>query len=123
MSAELLGLQLRAEGIEHEAEYRFGALASGGTGKGLRARLKESGLRDWRADFYIVGHMILVEVEGGAWGKSRHTTGSGFTADLKKYEAAMRLGYAVYRCDPAMVKSGRAIETIKILIALRQSEQ
>lgn len=123
MSAELLGVQLRAEGIEHEAEYRFGALASGGTGKGLRARLKESGLRDWRADFYIAGQMILVEVEGGAWGKSRHTTGSGFSMDLRKYEAAMRLGYTVYRCDPAMVKSGRAIETINILVALRNAGQ
>lgn len=98
-------------------------MASGGTGKGLRARLKEAELRDWRADYLISGRMILVEVEGGAWGKSRHTTGAGFAADLTKYDAAMRLGYTVYRCDPAMVKSGRAIETIKLLIAMRAADQ
>lgn len=119
LSADLIGDQLKAEQIDHEAEYRFGAIASGGAGKGLRGRLKEMGLKDWRADFHIIGHMLLVEVEGGAWGKSRHTTGTGFAGDLRKYDAAMRLGYTVYRCDPAMVKNGRALETIKLLIALK----
>lgn len=123
MSAELLSTQLHAEGIQFEAEYRFGALASGGTGKGLRARLKDAGLRDWRFDFCIPELRLAFEVEGGAWGKSRHTTGSGFAEDLKKYDAAMRLGWIVYRCDPAMVKSGRAIETIKLLIAMRVADQ
>lgn len=123
MSAELLSIQLRAQDIEFEEEYRFGALASGGAGKGIRARLKEAGLRDWRADFYVDSARLLIEVEGGAWGKSRHTTGTGFSADLRKYDAAMKLGYTVYRCDPAMVKQGRAIETIKLLIAMRLADQ
>lgn len=123
MSAELLSIQLCAEGIQFESEYRFGALASGGTGKGLRARLKDAGLRDWRFDFCIPGLMLAFEVEGGAWGKSRHTTGSGFSEDLKKYDAAMRLGWTIYRTDPAMVRSGRAIETIKLLIAMRVADQ
>lgn len=123
MSADLLAVQLQAKGIEFESEYRFGALASGGAGKGLRARLKESGLRDWRFDFCIPGLMLAFEVEGGAWGKSRHTTGAGFSADLKKYDAAMRLGWVVYRCDPSMVKQGHAIETIRLLIAMRNQDQ
>jgi hypothetical protein len=123
LSAELLGHHLKDEAIDHEAEYRFGAIASGGAGKGLRGRLKEAGLKDWRADFHIIGHMLLVEVEGGAWTGGRHTTGVGFNADLAKYDAAMRLGYSVYRCSPEMVKKGHAIETIKQLIALRLADQ
>lgn len=123
MSSELLASQLGAQGIEFEEEYRFGALASGGTGKGIRARLNESGLKDWRFDFCIPGMMLAFEVEGGAWGKSRHTTGAGFAEDLRKYDAAMRLGWVVYRCDPSMVKQGRAIETIKLLIAMRTADQ
>jgi hypothetical protein len=123
LSADLLADHLKAEQIDHEAEYRFGAIASGGAGKGLRGRLKDMGLKDWRADFHIIGHMLLVEVEGGAWTGGRHTTGVGFSNDLAKYDAAMRLGFTVYRCSPEMVKKGHAIETIKQLIALKTAAQ
>tara|TARA_R100000935_G_C2821292_1_gene159914 strand:- start:323 stop:775 length:453 start_codon:yes stop_codon:yes gene_type:complete len=113
---DLLALHLRAEGIEAIREYRFGAEACGGPGKGLRDRLAKAGLQDWRADFALPEQGLLIEVEGGGWVKGRHNTGSGFAADLKKYDAAARLGWRVYRCDPAMIKSGRAIETILILM-------
>ena len=115
----LLEQQLLDAGIYYIREFRFGADASGGTGKGLKSRLAATGLRDWRADFAILDAMLLIEIEGGAWGVSRHTTGAGFANDLRKYDAAARLGYAVYRCDPAMVKSMAALETIQIIINLR----
>lgn len=115
---ETLALHLRAHGIQFEREYRFGAAGAGGAGKGLRERLAAAGLRDWRADFALIDHDLLVEVEGGAWSGGRHTRGMGFEADLAKYDAAMRLGFTVYRCSPAMVKSGRAIETILGLLRM-----
>ena len=120
---DLLALHMRSEGINALAEYRFAAEACGGTGKGLRARLEAYGLRDWRADFAILDSRLLVEVEGGGWSGGRHTRGAGFEGDLQKYDAAMRLGFTVYRCSPSMVKSGRAIQTIKILMELRKSAQ
>lgn len=115
----LLEQQLLDAGIYYIREFRFGADASGGTGRGLKARLLAAGLKDWRADFALPDLMLLVEIEGGAWGVSRHTTGAGFAADLRKYDAAARLGYSVYRCDPAMVKAGKALETIQTIINLR----
>lgn len=118
---DLLALHMRAEGINALAEYRFAAEACGGTGKGLRARLEAAGLRDWRADFAILDVRLLIEVEGGGWSGGRHTRGAGFEGDLQKYDAAMRLGFTVYRCSPAMVKSGRAIQTIKILMELQKT--
>ena len=51
--------------------------------------------------------------------KSRHTSGAGFHGDLLKYQAAARLGWVVYRCDPAMVKSGDAVKTAEILVGMR----
>ncbi len=115
----LLEQQLLDAGIYYIREFRFGADASGGTGRGLKARLLAAGLKDWRADFAILDAMLLIEVEGGGWTGGRHTNGAGFASDLRKYDAAARLGYAVYRCDPAMVKSRAALETIKIIVGLR----
>lgn len=113
---ETLALHFRAHGLQPVREYRFAAEATGGSGKGVRNRLAGAGLRDWRADFALVGHCLLVEVEGGGWTGGRHTRGAGFADDLAKYDAAMRLGWTVYRCSPAMVSSGRAIETILAVI-------
>ncbi|MEE4461063.1 hypothetical protein V2S84_02750 [Azotobacter chroococcum] len=111
-----LALHLRANGIEAVREYRFAAEACGGAGRGLRERLEAEGLRDWRADFAILERRLLIEVEGGAWNGGRHTRGKGFAEDLRKYEAALRLGWTVYRCDPEMIRSGRAIETVLMFL-------
>lgn len=118
---EALCLHLRANLIPFEREYRFGAEAVGGAGRGLRARLEEKGLKDWRADFALIEHSLLIEVEGGAWSGGRHTRGKGFSDDLIKYDAAMRLGWTVYRCDPEMIRSGKAINTILQLVRLRSA--
>lgn len=112
---EALALQLRACGINHVREYRF-AMEHIGAGKALRARLKEADLKDWRFDFILPGLMIAIEVEGGIHINGRHNRGVGFQGDLDKYDAAMRLGWTVYRCSGAMIKSGKALQTIEILI-------
>lgn len=56
--------------------------------------------RRWRFDYAIVEHKIAVEVEGGVWSNGRHTRGSGFIADMEKYNTAGALGWIVLRCVP-----------------------
>jgi very-short-patch-repair endonuclease len=113
---DALYADLWSQGVDVEREYRFAAEACGGSGKGVRKRLKAVGLRDWRSDFVIHDRKLLIEVEGGGWTGGRHIRGAGFEEDLQKYDAAVRLGWTVYRCSPGMINSGQAISTIMQLI-------
>ena len=72
---------LKIEGIEFVKEFRFHPT------------------RKWRFDFAIVEKKIAIEFEGGVFGggKSRHTTGKGFTEDAAKYNEAAKLGWKVLR--------------------------
>ncbi|WP_416398101.1 hypothetical protein [Allohahella sp. A8] len=104
-------LHLRALKVaDHEAEYRFAAQHAGGTGKGTKKRLAEAGLRDWRLDFAWPELQIAAEIEGGTWVQGRHSRGKGMAEDCRKYNAAARIGWTVFRfvCDD--VTSGHAAQ-------------
>ena len=102
-------------------EFRFAAEFVG-LGAGIKRRLHKNNLKDWRADFCWPDMKLLVEVEGGGYSYGRHNRPTGFAADLVKYQAAMRMGYNVYRCDGELVKNGEALKTIEILMRLRPFE-
>lgn len=112
-----LALQIRALRLpEPEREHRFAALAAGGTGKGLRARLRTAGLKDWRFDFAWPSKMLAVEVEGGIWVSGRHNRGGGMEEDCRKYGRAMTLGWSVYRTTGGLITSGEAVQIIEALL-------
>ena len=75
-------------------------------------------IRRWRADYCInpVTDKIIVEVEGGAWTRGRHTRGAGFIDDMDKYNEATRLGYRVIRVTPDDLLSAKTLDLIKDLI-------
>ncbi|QOW46951.1 MULTISPECIES: hypothetical protein [Acinetobacter] len=93
-----LAQHLKLYNIEFQAEFQFNPE------------------RRWRADFYIVGSNVLIEVEGGIWSSGRHTRGKGYIADMEKYNSATALGYSVYRYSTEQVKSGKAIDEIRRLV-------
>ena len=94
----LLSLQLKALKIAFEREFKF------------------CQDRKWRADFHMVGKMILIEVEGGIWSGGRHTRAKGYLGDMEKYNSATALGYQVIRFSTEQVKSGLAIQQIEKMV-------
>ena len=93
-----LAQHLKAHGVSFEQEFKFHPD------------------RKWRADFHIVGHKLLVEVEGGIWSGGRHTRGKGYIGDMEKYNAAVGLGYRVLLFSTEQVKSGFAVNGINGLL-------
>lgn len=75
--------------------------------------------RRWRFDFAWVEQKIALEVEGGVWTCGRHTRGSGFVADVEKYNAATALGWRLIRCTPATLNSTETIALIRTLLQRR----
>ena len=96
---ELLAVHLRAEKIDHTREFTPGW-----------------GNKKYRFDFAIPSRKLVIECDGGLWIKGAHNTGTGVQRDRDKDELALLNGWTVYRVTESMVKSGRAINTIKKLI-------
>lgn len=74
--------------------------------------------RRYRFDFAFLDLMLAIELEGGTYRKSRHTTGTGFHADCQKYNQAVLMGWHLLRFDSAMVNSLEAINTTMQAIQL-----
>jgi hypothetical protein len=111
-----LAFQMKAAKLpKFEREFRFAAEFVG-LGPGVKRRLFNNGLKDWRFDFFFADHLLAIEVEGGTFNNGRHNRPVGFEEDCIKYGKAMELGYSVYRCTGNMVKNGQALKTIEILL-------
>lgn len=93
-----------------------------GDGEGIRKRLKEAGLKDWRFDFADISNKIAVELEGGIWIQGRHTRGAGFMEDAKKYNKANILGWTVMRYTRFEIKTSQAVHELIELYEARHKK-
>ncbi len=59
---------------------------------------------------------LLLEVQGGQWTKGRHTCGSGFETDCRKYSWYAVLGYRILFVTPAMIEDGEALRLLKLCL-------
>ncbi len=69
--------------------------------------------RQWRFDWAWPKAKVALEIEGGVWTQGRHTRGSGFLADMLKYNEAAVAGWRIIRCTPKQFARGSIIETLK----------
>jgi very-short-patch-repair endonuclease len=71
----------------------------------------EAAGRKWRFDFAWPEERLAVEVEGGIWTQGRHTRGSTFENELRKYNRAALAGWCVLRLSTEMiVENGRSMD-------------
>jgi len=89
-AGDLLCIHLAELGMEFIREFKFYAE------------------RKWRADFCIVEHSVLIEINGGVWNQGRHTRGQGFIADMDKLNHATMLGFRVLQFSTEQVLDGTA---------------
>ena len=73
--------------------------------------------RNWALDFAFLDVKLGIEIDGGIWlAKGGHNTGKGYLEDRLKEQAALLLGWVIYRVVPEMITSGQAIDTIAVLL-------
>ena len=84
-------------------EYRFAA-EHVGIGSGIRNRLREARLHDWRFDFCWIEQKVAVEVDGGVYAKGRHVRGKGYELDCAKRNAATVMGFRVLNFTGGMLR-------------------
>lgn len=101
---ELFSLHCKAHNLHPVREFKFHPV------------------RRWRFDFAFPERMVAVECEGAVWTNGRHTRGSGFVADMEKYNNAAALGWFVFRFDANAVKSGQAISFMVAVLAMNKGE-
>lgn len=100
----VFALHCKAHGLRPESEFEFHPT------------------RRWRFDFAFPDRKVAVECEGAVWTNGRHTRGSGFIADMEKYNAAAALGWFVFRFDGDAVKSGEAIKFMVGVLSMKGVE-
>jgi len=106
----------------YEREYRFAAHHVG-LGKGIRQRLKDADMQDWRYDFFFPDSKLAVEINGGNWVQGRHTRADALQSEYRKEYASDVCGHVLIKFDGEMVKSGEAIQRTKQMIDLIESER
>lgn len=59
--------------------------------------------RRFRWDFFHPDSLVAVEIQGGIYIKSKHSTGQGITRDCEKLFLASEMGVAQFNLTPQMI--------------------
>ena len=75
--------------------------------------------RQYKADAAWVDERLIVEVNGGIWRHGRHNTGIGYENDMERNDLAAAMGWKVLQFSPRHVKSGWALQIIRVALGLQ----
>lgn len=79
--------------------------------------------RRYRWDLAWPDHMLLVEVQGGIWGKGGHSSGTGIERDTEKLALAILRGWRVLQVTTRQIRDGRALAWIQAALAADTQER
>ena len=74
--------------------------------------------RKFRADAAWLDERLVVEINGGIWRNGRHNTGIGYENDMERNALAVGLGFRVMQFSPRHVRSGWALQMIRVALGL-----
>lgn len=77
--------------------------------------------RKWRVDYLFEGWLAL-EIEGGVFAQGRHVRGTGFLADIEKYNELAIMGYVLIRCTPKDIETGAVFGLIQRALGSREEQ-
>lgn len=63
----------------------------------LTSEVRFHPIRRWRFDFANMNTKIAIEINGGTWVKSGHSSGQGIARDYEKLNEANLLGWTVFQ--------------------------
>ena len=72
-------------------------------------------VRKWKFDFVHVKSSTAIEVNGGLWIKSGHSTGSGIGRDYEKANAAILCGYQLFQLSSDMLNARYVLDIIEFI--------
>lgn len=75
--------------------------------------------RRWRFDFTWPDAKLALEIEGGTWSDGRHVRGSGYRADVEKYNAATLAGWRVIRATAEHLDAAYLIAWLRAGLGVR----
>lgn len=80
-------------------------------------------VRKWELDYLAAPFQLGIEIHGGIFSAGRHTTGTGFTEDRAKMNAAHELGITVLEFTGTMLTDGTAIAQTERVLTSRGWER
>lgn len=69
--------------------------------------------RRYRWDFAWPAFQLLLEVQGGTWGKGAHSTGLGIARDCEKGNLAIIDGWSTFHVTSDQITNGKAISWLQ----------
>jgi hypothetical protein len=76
-------------------------------------------VRRWRWDLADKERMIAVEIQGATWTQGKHTRGTGYDNDCRKYCEAACMGWLVLAMPATWIDTGLALQYVEYAVRSR----